>query len=316
MTPTSRRRFLQAVVGSSAAGALSGILAGCATTANPSQPEGPGARYSTTALADGLWLVSGGAANIVAARAPDGLVLVDGGLERDAAELQRVVLRNCAASRVATLFNTHWHPEQTGANARLGKSGARIIAQEKTRLWLTQKIEVDWRPGSYGPFAPPALPTLTTYTTDTLAFGSQHADYGHLGQAHTDGDLYVYFREANLLVAGGVVSTDRWPILDWQTGGWIAGLVGAHDRLIKLCNDTTRIVSANGPVISLQQLKELRAMYFTLYQRLVKALTSGLSPAETVAQHPAKEFQPTWGSPDQFIEEAFKSQWPHQAPNA
>jgi hypothetical protein len=119
-----------------------------------------------------------------------------------------------------------------------------------------------------------------------------------------------------VLAAGGVVSSDRWPILDWQTGGWIAGLVGAHDRLIKVCNDSTRIIPANGPAISLAELKALRAMYFTIYQRMVKALTGGLSPADTVAQHPAGEFQPAWGSPDRFIEEAFKSQWPHQAPNA
>jgi cyclase len=298
-------------MGSSAAGVLGGVLCGCATTAT-STP----ARYAATPLADGLWLISGGAANIVAARAPDGLVLVDGGLEQDAEQLQGTVLRECGATRIATLFNTHWHPEQTGANARLGNHGAQIIAHEKTRLWLTQKIVVDWRLGSYGPFGAAALPSLTTYTTGNLTFGSRHADYGYLGQAHTDGDLYVHFREANVLVAGGVVSADRWPILDWQTGGWIAGLVGAYDRLIKVCDDNTRIIAANGPALSLPDLKAMRAMYFTIYQRMVKALTSGLSPPEAVAQHPTREYQPTWGSADQFVEEAFKSQWPHQAPNA
>ncbi len=311
MTSTSRRRFLQTVVGSSAAGVLGGVLSGCATTATSAS-----ARYTATPLADDLWLISGGSANIVAARASDGLVLVDGGLEQDAEQLQRLVLKECAATRIATLFNTHWHPEQTGANARLGNHGTQIIAHEKTRLWLTQRIVVDWRPGSYGPFVAAALPSLTTYTSGTLTFGSRHADYGYLGQAHTDGDLYVYFREANVLVAGGVVSTDRWPILDWQTGGWIAGWVGAYDRLIKVCNDNTRIIPANGPTLSLADLKTMRAMYFTIYQRMVKALTSGLSPAETVAQQPTREYQPNWGSPDQFVEEAFKSQWPHQAPNA
>ena len=300
-------------MGSSTAGALGSLLSGCATRAASATTA---AQYAVTPLADGLWLVSGGAANIVAARGPDGLVLVDGGVEQDAAQLQDRVLKQCAATRIATLFNTHWHPEQTGANARLGSHGTQIIAHEKTRLWLTRKIVVDWRPGSYGPFSAAALPSLTTYTTGTLAFGAQHADYGYLGQAHTDGDLYVYFREANVLVAGGVVSADRWPILDWQTGGWIAGLVGAYDRLIKVCNDSTRIIPANGAVLSLSELKAMRAMYFTIYQRMVKALTSGLSPPEAIAQHPTREYQPGWGNPDQFVEEAFKSQWPHQAPNA
>ncbi len=65
-------------------------------------------------------------------------------------------------------------------------------------------------------------------------------------QAHTDGDLYVYFKKANVLVAGGVVSADGWPRLDWETGGWIAGLVAGYDKLLKVANADTKIVPANG----------------------------------------------------------------------
>jgi hypothetical protein len=43
-----------------------------------------------------------------------------------------------------TLFNTHWHPEQTGSNETLGKAGAQIIAQENTRLWLTTDVKWPW----------------------------------------------------------------------------------------------------------------------------------------------------------------------------
>src|ERR1700733_14009754 len=102
MTATSRRRFLQAIMGSSAAGVFTGVLSGCATTAASAVP---GAQYATTSLADGLWLVTGGPANVVAARGPDGLLLGGGGLEQDAVQLQRVVLKDCGATRIATLFN-------------------------------------------------------------------------------------------------------------------------------------------------------------------------------------------------------------------
>jgi hypothetical protein len=57
-------------------------------------------------------------------------------------------------------------------------------------------------------------------------------------------------------------------------------------------------------------------MYFTIYDRLVKALTKGLSPAEALATEPAKEFNPEWGSPNAFLDMAFKSLWGHFAPDA
>ncbi len=77
-------------------------------------------------------------------------------------------------------------------------------------------------------------PTRVSTPSTTLDFGSEKLAFGHLGQAHTDGDLYVHFTRANVLVAGGVVSSAGWPVLDWQTGGWIGGLVAAYDRLLKV----------------------------------------------------------------------------------
>ena len=148
----------------------------------------------------------------------------------------KLALKSVARSKVQTLFNTHWHPDQTGSNERLGKAGTQIIAHENTKLWLGRKITVDWLPAVHPALPKIALPNRSFYTTDTLAFGGEDIAFGHLGQAHTDGDLYVHLPKANVLVAGGVVSSDGWPVLDWQCGGWIGGLVGAQDRLLKIAN--------------------------------------------------------------------------------
>ncbi len=310
MTPLSRRAFLGAALGGSAV-----VLGGAARTAS-ALAHTPAAKLAAVPLGDELALITGAGANVVAARTPQGLVLVDGGLNEHAEALQRFALSELSCRRVHALFNTHWHPAQTGSNERLGREGAEIIAHENTRLWLTRKIVVSWRPGSYGPLPPKALPTRTFYTQASLAEGSDNVDYGYLGQAHTDGDLYALFRKENVLVGGGVVSADRWPVLDWQTGGWIGGLVGAFDILIRIADDATRIVPANGPLLTRADLEEQRAMYFTLYERLVDSLRSGQSPDEALARDPAKGFKPLWGNPRPFLLEAFKSLWGHFAPNA
>lgn len=269
-----------------------------------------------TPLAGNLVLLAGAGANVVAAPGPDGLVLVDGGLEKYSKELLKTALGTTKTRKVTALFNTHWHPEQTGSNETLGKSGTKIIAHTNTKLWLTRKITVGWRPGTYGPFPNKALPAETFYAKAELPLGDEQVEYGYLQQAHTDGDIYVFFRKANVLVGGGVVSADRWPILDYETGGWIAGLVAGLDSLIKLADDQTKIVPANGPVLSRADLQAQRASYFTIYERLVKCLTQGLGPAEALATDPAKGINTRWGDSQTFLTMAFKSLWGHLAADA
>lgn len=306
----SRRNFMRstvaATVGTSLAGTSIGALAAGAAT-----PV-----LNVQALAPRLALVSGSGGNVLAFGAGEGALLVDGGSRADSDTLLAQALRAVDSPKVHTLFNTHWHPEQTGSNETLGKQGVRIIAHENTRLWLTRKISVDWAKEPFAAFPKVAQPNKSFYTTDKIDFGGEEVRFGHLGQAHTDGDLYVHLPKANILVAGGVVSAAGWPLMDWQTGGWIGGLVGAYDRLLKIADDSTRIIPANGPVLTRKDLQAQRTMYFTIYDRLVKQLTKGMGPDEAYATGPAREFEAQWGDSRAFVLASFRSLWGHFAPDA
>lgn len=307
MTRLARRGFLEGC----AAAALDTLLArSTAAVAHEPPPS-----LATTSLGDGLFLITGAGCNVIATAGPEGALLVDGGLEAHSAKLVKAALEGTQTRRVHVLFNTHWHPEQTGSNDRLGKDGALIVAHENTRLWLSRPIETDWLPQLYGPLPPKARPTRTTYTTDTLTYG-RRIDYGYLQQAHTDGDIYVHFPEQKLLVAGGVVSNDGWPLMDYKTGGWIAGLVAGYDKLLQVAGPDTRIVPANGPLLQRSDLQTHRKMYFTIYDRLVQSLLKGVGADEIVATQPAKEFVAQWGNPDAFVERSYRSLWGHYAANA
>ena len=104
-------------------------------TAAPGAGRGQ-CRRAPQKLSDNLWLLVSGGANVVACRDAAGLALVDGGPEASSRELLKQVSQATGSGKVHTLFNTHWHPDQTGSNLRLGGEGAKIIAHENTRLWL------------------------------------------------------------------------------------------------------------------------------------------------------------------------------------
>jgi glyoxylase-like metal-dependent hydrolase (beta-lactamase superfamily II) len=147
-------------------------------------------------------------------------------------------------------------------------------------------------------------------------FGDEPVEYGYLLQAHTDGDIYVKFTHSNVLVTGGAVSTNGWPVIDFETGGWLGGMVDGIKTLIPLADGNTHIVPANGPLLTRAELEAQRDMYATIFDRLGKLLRKGMGPDEVVAAQPTKEFKPEWGDATEFITRAFKSLWGHFAPDA
>ena len=310
MSNFTRRGFLQVAAATSAGAALA------ATSLDTAWASEPKRALQVVPLAGGLSLVTGAGGNVVAMGSPEGALLVDGGNAASSAALLKLALQTTGAKQVHTLFNTHWHPDQTGSNERVAKSGGRIIAQENTKLWLGRKITTEWLPEGYGPLPKPALPNKSFYTTDSIDFGGEKLAFGHLGQAHTDGDLYVHFTKSNVLVAGGVVSNAGWPLLDWQTGGWIGGLVAAYDRLLKVADDKTVVIPANGAPVGRKELQAWREMYFKIFDRCVKQLTKGMGPDECADTQPAKEFEAQFGASRAFVLASFKSLWGHYAPDA
>jgi glyoxylase-like metal-dependent hydrolase (beta-lactamase superfamily II) len=306
----NRRGFLKATLGSAAAASLTQFVSLDALARDSK------AALTATKLTDKLTVISGAGANVVAMSSPEGALLVDGGIEAQSAELVKLALKETGAKKVHTLINTHWHPEQTGSNERLGKAGARIIAHANTKLWLGYATPVPWQDKPWGPLSAKGLPNDITYGDGKIEFGGEHIDYRYALQAHTDGDLFVHFRESNVIAAGGIVSSEGWPVIDYKTGGWINGLVDGLRQIVRVAEANTKIVPANGPVVTKADLEEQVKMYQTISQRLSQLLRKGMGPDEVLAAAPTKEFDAKWGEPQRFVELAFKSLWGHMAPDA
>jgi glyoxylase-like metal-dependent hydrolase (beta-lactamase superfamily II) len=301
----SRRRFLLD------ASALAGsVVAFPYTTLLHAQP----ASLQTATLAEGLVAVVGPDATVLAADSNDGIVMVDGGHADWSAALLRMVESHLGAKPFRALFNTHWHPEQTGSNLPLGERGVEIIAHENTKLWLGTDIWVRWSDKKYPPLPPAALPTTTFYDANDVTsfeFGGRRVECGHLLKAHTDGDIWVFFPEENVLATGGVVANDKWPIIDWWTGGWFVGMLDAFETLVAIANDDTRIVPASGPPMSLADLKSQQQMYLTIFDRLQTLFTQARGTDEVLDAKPTAEFDARWGDPELFVTLAFQSFWGH-----
>jgi glyoxylase-like metal-dependent hydrolase (beta-lactamase superfamily II) len=240
-------------------------------------------------------------------------VVVDTGTPKSGDKVMAALAASnmAAIGFVQTLFNTHYHTDQTGNNERLAAAGAKIIAHERTRQWMSSDYWVpdEERYEKARPIA--ARPTETFQTTGTLKVGTEQIDYGYLPLAHTSGDIYVFFKTSNVLAVGDVASPVRDPALDYFTGAWIGGRVDAMDILLGLSNEQTRIVPAYGPVMTRAEFKAERDMMEEVRARLFKQVREGDGPKDMLEAGVLKGLLRTWKDPDKFLYDAAKGLWGH-----
>ncbi len=264
------------------------------------------ARLTSTDLG-GVTLIQGAGCNVVAMAGPDGALMIDGGLAENADALLDAVRDATGNSRVHTLINTHWHPEHTGANEAVGRDGGVIIAHETTRMYVSNAVYSVTFEGRLAPLPQVARPNRTTRAADSLEFAGQRVDYEHLPSAHTDGDLYVRFPSLNVLAAGGVVSGEAWPILDYRNGAWYGGRVRALERLAEMVDVDTRVAPAHGRPITGADIVRHRDIYQELFLTMIDYMNLGLGPEDVVERNPLSEYEAEFGDPSTFLDGAYRS---------
>ena len=299
--PTNRRAFLKELL----AGAVTASLLPLGL---PAAAHASSTALNVVPLDDHLRLITGAGGNVLVAETAEGLLLVDGGNAASSSELLKLLGK---VRPVRVLINTHWHPDQTGSNEALAKGGTKIIAHANTKLWLSTEIDVQWQKKVYPPRPAIALPTEILYTQAKLDFGGTKLEYGHLPQAHTDGDLYVFLPERNVLFTGDVMHAHAYPIVDWSTGGWIGGMTNAARKLLDVADASTRIVPGLGPVQTKADLQAQFDMLDVVRGRLIALLKQGMSAADMIAAKPTAEFDAKWGDPTLLIRNAYPGLWAH-----
>jgi len=294
----SRRSF----IGASAGIFSSALIPGLALRAQQT-----GAQITTTDLGGGLYLFGGAGCNVLALRGDDGALLVDGGLAANAEALLRAVYAATGATRINTLIDTHWHPEAVGANELVGRAGGKIFAHEKTAMYLGSRVSSVTFEGKRDPLPKVAQPTETTRAEGSLSFAGQRIAYGYLPAAHTDGDLFVHFADLNVMAVGGVVSGQSWPLLDYRNGAWLGGRVRAVERLASLVKADTRVVPADGKMMTGRDVMRQREIYDELFVTMINFMNKGYGAEDVVRDNPLKQYQAELGDPSAFLDGAYRS---------
>jgi glyoxylase-like metal-dependent hydrolase (beta-lactamase superfamily II) len=287
---------------------LTGLLGGLAAVA--AWPRAARAQQAgVAALTDRLSLITAARTNVLVLATGDGLVLVDSGAPELTTPLTAAL--GPLAGRAITVFNTHFHLENTGGNEALRQAGATIVAHENSRLWMATPTWLPAEDRYRQPRPKGAQPTKTFYTQGSMQAGGERVEYGYLIEGHTSGDIYVFFRDSNVLAVGDLASPARDPELDYLTGAWIGGRADALGRLVSLANAETKIVPGFGPVMTRAQLQAEHELMRTIYDRTVDRVREGDSAEDMLDAGVLKGLARTFSDPHRFLYDVQKGLWAH-----
>jgi glyoxylase-like metal-dependent hydrolase (beta-lactamase superfamily II) len=253
----------------------------------------------TSDLGHRTYMVEGSGGNITAAVGDDGVIMVDGQFAPLHDKIKAAVAA-LSKEPIRYLVNTHYHGDHTGGNEAFANDGVIVTAHEN----VGKRLSAGTTNGLTGAKTPPApqraVPT-NTYTKEmALRVKGRDAALHHFANAHTDGDTYVYFADANVLSTGDIVTLGaRYPNVDFANGGSIDGMIAATDVFLKLANDQTKIVPGHGPLTDKAGVTLYRDMLATARDRIAKLIADGKSLDDAVAAKPLADIGSRIGANDQ-----------------
>ena len=275
--------------------ALAGTAVLCAGAAGAQGVDFSKVEIKTTDLGNKTYMLEGQGGNMTVAVGTDGIIMVD----TEFAPLHdkiKAAIEKISPLPVKYVINTHYHGDHTGGNAAFHKEGAAIVAQDNIRVRLAAGT-TNGLTGNKTPPAPAdAIPT-DTYLVGGMKVdvGGRTAQVGHVIDAHTDGDSWIYFPDANVLATGDTF-TRNYPNIDWANGGGIDGMILATEKYLKVANDNTKIVPGHGPLATKVNLQEFHDMLVTARDRVKKLFDEGKSEQEVLAANPLADLDKKWAS--------------------
>jgi cyclase len=261
-------------------------------------------------------LVANPEGNAVVQMGPQGVLVVDTMREQDSPSLLASI-RSLAGDRaIRYIVNTHAHAANTGGNLRIAEAGAQIVggnflgqlgAAGAGRAFIVaheHTLTAMSRPTASGAAIPfGAWPTNTFFQQQKdLYFNGEGVQLVHVPQAHTAGDILVFFRSSDVIATGDLFSTTAYPTIDRAAGGHVNGVIEGLNRIIDLAisemytEGGTRVVPGRGRICDEFDVVEYRDMVTIVRDRVQAMIKKGMSLEQVTATRPTLDFETRYGA--------------------
>ena len=273
-------------------------------------------------------MIAGAGGNIAVQVGDDGVLLVDSGAG-PVSDKVLAAIRRLSDKPIRIIVNTHAHPDHSGGNELLAKSGSRmggsllvggrtgdgamVIAHEQVLGAMSAPT------GKTSPTPAAAWPT-DVYARDSkeVYANGEGIQILHQPAAHTGGDSMVYFRRSDVVVTGDIFMTTGYPVIDVGNGGTFSGVLDGLNRIIDVAipkdwqEGGTLVVPGHGRIAEESDVVEYRDMITIIRDRIRDMIKRGMTLEQVKAARPTRDYDPRYGAStgpwttEMFIEAAYR----------
>ena len=245
-------------------------------------------------VAGNVYYLEGQGGNVGVLVGDDGVLMID---DQFAPLTDKLVaaIGTISDKPIKLLVNTHIHADHTGGNANIGKMGVSIIAHDNVRVRLAQGVSG----GEPSPAV--ALPAVTYGDSIALHLNGEDVVVGKLPPAHTDGDSYIRFPNADVIHVGDAFRSVGYPVVDVGNGGTVKGTLAALQVIIDMAGPNTKIVPGHGGVATRADVVAFRDTTLELERRISELIRQGMTLEQVTAAKPTADLDAKFGSPERFL---------------
>jgi cyclase len=285
---------------------------------------------------DNFFVIAGAGGNISLQLGDDGVVVVDAGSAARASDVVAAIKR-VTPKPIRYIINTGPDADHVGGNETLSKAGetlfgpARLGGQKQefmgpvAAIMATEGVlrRMTAASGSTPAYPAGAWPTESFhYPRKYMYLNGEAIEVLHQPAAHTDGDAFVFFRRSDVVVAGDVLDTRQFPVIDVDRGGSIDGTIAALNRLSEIAVASipivareagTIVVPGHGRLYDQYDVIEYRDMVTVIRDRVRDLVAAGRSLEQVKAANPASGYAGRYGkgsdgwTTDRFVEAIYRS---------
>jgi glyoxylase-like metal-dependent hydrolase (beta-lactamase superfamily II) len=254
-------------------------------------------QIKTIDLGHNTYMLMGQGGNITVAVGTDGIIMVDSQFAPLSDKI-KTAIKAISPLPIKYLVNTHFHGDHTGGNQNFAKDGTVIVAHDNIRVRLAAGTTAGLTGNKTAPRPAEALPTKTYIGGSiTLEVGGRKAVLTYVANAHTDGDTWVYFADANVLATGDTFNNlKKYQNIDFANGGDVRGMIRANETYLKVANDDTKVVPGHGQLAGKTNVQQFHDMLVTSRDRIGKLFSEGKTLEEVIAAHPLADLDKTWSN--------------------
>jgi glyoxylase-like metal-dependent hydrolase (beta-lactamase superfamily II) len=269
----------------------------------------------TVHVSGGVYMLVGGGANILVQIGNEGVLVVDTGVA-GASDRILAAIRELSKKEIRWVVNTTLDPDHIGGNARISSAGrtvngnpAAIIAHEKLPLRML-KLPV--------PVPDSARPLNTFFSEQRDLYFNDDPIFMYRSPGHTDGDLIVHFRSADVIAAGDTFLTTTYPSIDVANGGTTQGFIDGLNRILDLAvpkhleEGGTYIIPGHGRICDEADVLEYHDMVVLVRDRIRDAIKKGMTLDQVKAARLTRDYDPRYaaasgpGSTANFVESVYR----------